>query len=64
MVQAGWPFRVIGNGPAGRVIGSVGLSGWRSCWAGIRSLSYAEIARRVGRDKAVVWREVHRNRNC
>lgn len=26
-------------------------------------LSYAEIARQVGRDEAVVWREVHRNRS-
>jgi transposase, IS30 family len=25
--------------------------------------SYAEIARRIGRDKAVVWREVDRNQN-
>jgi transposase, IS30 family len=29
-----------------------------------RGLSYAEIARRVGRDKAVVWREVRRNRTA
>ena len=28
-----------------------------------QGLSYAAIARRVGRDKAVVWREVRRNRN-
>ena len=28
-----------------------------------QGLSYAQIGRRVGRDKAVVWREVHRNRN-
>jgi len=29
-----------------------------------RVLSYAEIGRRIGRDKAVVWREVARNQNC
>jgi IS30 family transposase len=28
-----------------------------------RGLSYAEIGRRIGRDKAVVWREVDRNQN-
>jgi transposase, IS30 family len=28
-----------------------------------QGLSYAEIARRIGRDKAVVWREVDRNQN-
>jgi IS30 family transposase len=28
-----------------------------------QGLSYAEIARRIGRDKAVVWREVERNQN-
>jgi transposase, IS30 family len=28
-----------------------------------RGVSYAEIARRIGRDKAVVWREVQRNRS-
>ena len=29
-----------------------------------QGFSYAEIARRLGRDKAVVWREVDRNRNA
>jgi transposase, IS30 family len=29
-----------------------------------RGLSYAEIGRRIGRDKAVVWREVDRNGNA
>jgi transposase, IS30 family len=29
-----------------------------------RGLSYAEIGRRIGRDKAVVWREVDRNCNA
>jgi IS30 family transposase len=28
-----------------------------------RGVSYAEVARRIGRDKAVVWREVQRNRS-
>lgn len=28
-----------------------------------QGLSYAEIARRIDRDKAVVWREVDRNQN-
>jgi transposase, IS30 family len=28
-----------------------------------RGVSYAEIARQIGRDKAVVWREVQRNQN-
>ena len=28
-----------------------------------QGVGYAEIARRIGRDKAVVWREVDRNRN-
>jgi transposase, IS30 family len=29
-----------------------------------QGLSYAEIGRRIGRDKAVVWREVDRNQNA
>src|SRR3954447_24046368 len=29
-----------------------------------QGLSYAEIGARIGRDKAVVWREVARNRNA
>ena len=28
-----------------------------------QGMSYAEIGRRIGRDKAVVWREVDRNQN-
>ena len=49
------------DGPGGRELGRVErgmIQMGRRC-----GLSYAEIGKAIGRDKSVVWREVHRNRS-
>src|SRR5829696_133145 len=58
--QAGGMTLTWGHGAGGLAVpGDRERAGGRG-----RGLSYAEIARRVGRDKAVVWREVDRNRTA
>ena len=40
------------------------MSGSRLCGAWTAGLGYAEIGDQIGRDRSVIWREVHRNRNA
>ena len=48
---------------AAAVTGSVTTSGSKSCAVSIWAADPAEIARRLGRDRSVIGREIERNRN-
>ena len=57
----GWPVREICCGREVADIGSVSKSAWRSCVASTRAWASPRSARRIGRDRTVVWREYRRN---
>lgn len=58
----GWPAQVIWSVQEGGVIGWGFAERMEIMRGRDIGLSYAEIGRRIGRDRSVIWREVQRNR--